>query len=102
MPATSMRTSAVAPCCWDPTQADRPSALSVPLCACATGTRPTTRSVAVSRNRASLAPHADTSTQLPSGAMARPCGFGPTSTVATTRSLAVSITLTVESPSLDT
>ena len=41
-------------------------------------------------------------TREPSAEMARPCGFAPTSTERTTRSLVVSITLTVESPSLET
>ena len=41
-------------------------------------------------------------TRVPSAEMARPCGFTPTSTDRTTRSLVVSITLTVESPSLET
>ena len=73
-----------------------------PLWARATGTRVVIRSVAVSSTSASLAPQADTSTWRPSAEMARPCGFGPTSTLPTTRSLAVSITLTVEAPSADT
>jgi hypothetical protein len=51
---------------------------------------------------ASFAPQADTRTRVPSADTARPCGFGPTSTVATARSVVVSITVTVESPSLET
>ena len=80
----------------------RPSGDSAPLWGAATGTCAITVSVAVSMTSARLAPKPETSTRRPSRDMARPCGFGPTSTLPTTRSVAVSITLTVEAPSLET
>ena len=59
-----------------------------------------TRSVAVSMTSARFEPHPNTSTRLPSPETASPCGFGPTSILRATRSVAVSMTLTVEAPSL--
>ena len=93
-------TRAAAPCCWEPTNAVRPSGANAALWGCATGMRLSTVSVAVSITMAWLAPKAETRTRRPSREMARPCGFGPTSTLPTTRLDAVSITLTVEAPSL--
>ncbi len=49
---------------------------------------------------ARFVPQPSTRTRRPSPETARPWGFAPTSTLATTRSLPVSITLTVEAPSL--
>jgi hypothetical protein len=70
------------------------------LCGCGTGTWPTTRSLAVSMMIAWFVPKPDTSTWRPSGEIASPCGVGPTSIRPITRSVAVSMTLTVEAPSL--
>ena len=98
-----MRTSAVAPCCCEPTHAMRPSALSAPLCGLRDGhAADDLVGRGVDEQRPDSLPQAETRTREPSAAMARPCGFAPTSTERTTRSVAVSITLTVESPSLDT
>ena len=90
----------MAPCCCEATHPVRPSRLSVPLWGWATGTSPITRSVAVSRTRARFEPQPETRTRLPSAEMASPWGFVPTSMLETTRSVAVSMTLTVEAPSL--
>src|SRR5207245_291153 len=82
------------------THAVRPARLSVPLWGWATGTSPITRSVAVSMTSARFEPQPRTSTRRPSPETARPWGFAPTSMLAPTRSVAVSMTLTVEAPSL--
>jgi hypothetical protein len=76
--------------------------VKAPLWARATGTRSATRSVVVSITTAAFAPHAETRTDRPSREIAKPWGLGPTSTLPVTVSRAVSITLTVEAPSLDT
>src|SRR5438876_9434792 len=56
--------------------------------------------VAVSIAETWLVPKPATSTMLPSGVIARPCGVWPTSMLLVTLSLLVSMTLTVEAPSL--
>jgi len=65
----------------------------------ATGTSPITRSVAVLMTTARVEPQPMTNIRLPSLETASPWGLAPTSMLAT-RSLVVSMTLTVEAPSL--
>jgi hypothetical protein len=53
----------------------------------------------VSTNAMWSSPYTATSRSFPSGAIASPCGVLPTSILAATRSVTVSITLTSEEPS---
>ena len=91
---------AASPCFCEPTQARVPSGEIVPLWTWGAATSPVTLSVAVSMMSARLEPKPDTSTFRPSRDMASPWGLTPTSMDATTLSVAVSITLTVDAPSL--
>ena len=76
-----------------------PSGRTAIVCGLATGTVATIAPCAVSKKATRSAPYTPTSTVLPSGSMARPCGVAPTSTVCVTASRPVSMTLMLLEPS---
>src|ERR1051326_2067623 len=98
--AMSMMASCCSPSFWPPAYAVWPSGVMAMLCGCGTGTCHTTELVPVSMASTLSVPKPETSTLLPSGVIARPCGVWPTLMVLVTVSVVVSMTDTTESPSL--
>src|SRR3954471_17947950 len=93
-PVMSTSTTAGASVACEPTYAYLPSAEMQAACAAATATCLTIVSVVASTMTASFEPPADTTTRVPSGVIASPAGFAPTSIEVAMASLAVVITLT--------